>query len=100
MNAVYIKPAVLSFFLEILYIAYISSFPTPNVADSIAGGLLVKKSMKKCPRTLKTIRYEPTYALRGTTSQSSAAKSTRRLHNAMSPHRAEWGLSAAGGGIV
>ena len=40
-------------------------FPLPNASDSITGGLLVKKSMEKCPRTLKTIKYEPSYALGG-----------------------------------
>ena len=28
-------------------------------------GLLMKKSMEKCPKTLETIKYEPNYALRG-----------------------------------
>ena len=33
-----------------------------------------KKSMEKCPRTLKTIKYELTYALRGPTSPLSVAQ--------------------------
>ena len=49
-----LKPAVLSFFLEILYIAYISDFPPPNASESIPNGLLVKKSIAKYPKTSKT----------------------------------------------
>ena len=52
MNEVYIKPAYSIVFLEILYIAYISSFPTPNAADSIAGGLLVKKKHEKMSKNV------------------------------------------------
>ena len=41
----------------------------PNASDSITDGLLVKKSMEKCPKTLKTIKYEPSYALGGAASE-------------------------------
>ena len=71
-----LKRRIMKIFLEILYIAYISSFPTPNAADSIPGGLLVKKSTEKCPRTLQTIKYELTCALRGASSQAGDRRRT------------------------
>ena len=44
-------------------------FPPPNAPDLMPGGLLVKKSMEKCPKFLKTIKYEPSYALGGAASE-------------------------------
>ena len=58
------------FFLDLgdrLYNRYINGISTPNVSDSITSGLLMEKSMKKYPKTLKTIKYEPTCVLRGAT---------------------------------
>ena len=53
MNEVYIKPAYMVVFLEILYIAYISDFPPSNAADSIANGLLVKKKHGKMSKKVE-----------------------------------------------
>ena len=65
MNAVYLKPAVMVVFLEILYIAYISSFPSPNASESIPNGLLMENYLEKHPKKLISIKYELTCALRG-----------------------------------
>ena len=46
------------------YIGVIYSLFRSNASDSITDGLLVKKSMEKCPKKLKTIKYEPSSALR------------------------------------
>ena len=40
-------------------------FPTPNDSESIPNGLLVENYLEKHPKKLISIKYEPTYALRG-----------------------------------
>ena len=51
--------------LKLLYIAYILMIPLPNTSDLITGGLVVKNSTEKCPKKLKTIKYQLSCALRG-----------------------------------
>ena len=61
----------------------------PNASDSITDGLLVKKSMDKCPKTLKTIKYEPSYVLRRSSGSATFGNSRGDRLKMTVPHSTE-----------
>ena len=54
----------LGFTEDRLYNRYINGISTPNASDSITNGFLMKRSIEKYPKTLKTRKYKPRYALK------------------------------------